>query len=215
MDSTDDTVEPALSPAAQREWEEHLEHVLRGVGHALNNRAASVSAVMELSFEPDQGGVPTRALLAAEVQRLRELAEVVRTVGLPRGAAEAFVPAEAASAARVVLSLHAELRERAIVIDATGAPPVRGRKWLLVRALVSLAADASARHSGAPVAITMREDGPWLTVAVNVDTGAAPPAARASSYVRDAAAALGGEPLPAALGFRMPTLAEFRRREGR
>ena len=205
--------DPTLSPAAIQEWERHLEQVMRGVAHALNNRAASVSAVLELSFDPGEDGAPTRALLGAEVQRLRDLAEVVRTVGSPRGAVEALSPADAAAAARVVVSLHADLRERSITIDGAGASPIRVPRWLFVRALVALAADASAGGPSNAVAIRIRDDQDW--VIVSALPSATLPAQKPSDYLREAAAALGGEVLRETLGFRLPSLAGLRRREGR
>jgi len=201
-----------LSAAALREWEGHVENVLRGVAHALNNRAASVSAVVELWTESEGPTGTAHALLEAEVQRLRDLVEVVRTVGAPRGPVEAFEPATAIAAARVVIGLHADLRERSITIDDASAPPLRTQKWMLVRALVALAAGAASRGDGSgSVAIEVRGEAGWVVIRTN---GVAPTPGL-TSYVLEAALAMGGEPLADALGFRIPSLAELRRREGR
>jgi len=212
-----------LSAAALREWEGHVESALRGVAHALNNRAASVSAVVELWDEPESESGSTRRLLAAEVQRLRDLVDVVYTVGAPRGEIEAFEPADAVRTARAVIGLHADLREHRITIDVASAPPVRARQWMLVRALVALAAAsvAASRRDGSGVPGTGAGAG---TVAIEVDGEAGWVVIRATGpglapgltpYVLETARAMGGEPLDDALGFRLPSLAELRRREGR
>jgi hypothetical protein len=210
-----------LSAAALREWEGHVESALRGVAHALNNRAASVSAVVELWNEPESESGSTRRLLEAEVQRLRDLVDVVYTVGAPRGEIEAFEPADAVRTARAVIGLHADLREHRITIDVASAPPVRARQWMLVRALGALAAAsvaASRRYgSGAPgtvagtVAIEVDGEAGWVVIRAS-GPGLAP---GLTPYVLETARAMGGEPLDDALGFRLPSLAELRRREGR
>lgn len=208
-----------LSAAALREWEGHVENVLRGVAHALNNRAASVLAVVELWNEPEPASGSTRALLEGEVQRLRDLVDVVRAVGASRGEVEAFEPADAVRAARAVIGLHADLRERSITIDGASAPPVRTRQWMFVRALVALAAVASRRGgsgaSGAQgagaVTIEVRGEAGWVVIRT---TGAGQTPGL-TPYVLETARAMGGEPLADLAGFRLPSLAELRRREGR
>jgi hypothetical protein len=208
-----------LSAAALREWEEHAENVLRGLTHALNNRAASVSAVVELWNEPEPASGSTRALLEAEVQRLRDLVGVVRTVGSRGAEVEAFEPADAVRAALAVIGLHADLRDRSITIDCASAPPVRTRQWMLVRAVVALAAAASRRGgSGASgsqgtgsVVIEVRGEAGWVVIRAT-GAGLMP---GLTPYVLETARAMGGEPLADLAGFRLPSLAELRRREGR
>jgi len=200
---------PELSAHALREWEAHVEDVLRGVAHALNNRAASVAAVVELWTEPESATGSSRALLAAEVQRLRDLEDVVRTVGAQRGPVEAFKPADAATSARAVIGLHAGLRERSITITCEAAPPVRTAKWMFVRGLVGLA--AAGDHRGGAVSISVTPDAGWVVVRAS-GAGLKP---GLTPYVGEIARAMGGEPLDDAPGFRVPSLAELRRREGR
>ena len=201
--------EPELSADAMREWEGHVEGVLRGVAHALNNRAASVSGVVELWDDPEQQSGATRTALAAEVERLRELVGVVRAVGAPRGQVEAFEPAEAAAVASAIIGLHADLQARSITIGGASAPPVRVSKWMLVRALVALAAAAARGRESTAAAIDVRGDAGWVVVRA---AGAGP---ALTPYVLEMVQAMGGEPLAGGTGFRLPSLAELRRREGR
>ncbi|HEX7939433.1 MAG TPA: hypothetical protein VF483_10605 [Gemmatimonadaceae bacterium] len=198
-----------LSVEALLEWDAHMESVLRGVAHALNNRAASMSALMALVVEPDYTPQTTRAMLSTEVDRLHEIVGVVRAVGAPKGDAEAFEPVEAARAASAVLSLHAALRDRKVLINAV-APPVRACRWMFVRALVVLAGRAALVERKSAVTIDINEVDGW----VHATASAAPPGSR-SAYLEEIAVALGGEPLVESSGFRMPTLATLRRREGR
>ena len=186
-----------------------MEAVLRGIAHALNNRAASMSALMTLCTEPDYTPQATRDMLASEVDRLHQLVAVVRAIGAPKGGAEAFEPAEAARAALGVLGLHAALRDRALAINGSPAP-VRVPRWMFVRALVVLAGRAAAAERRAPVSIDLGERDGWVEVTAR---GAA--SDRASPYLAEIAAALGGELLPGGAGFRLPTLAALRLREGR
>lgn len=211
MEAAEPKEEFALSADALREWERHVEDVLRGVAHALNNRAASVSAVLELSMEADRSESATRALLAAEVKRLHELVAVVRTIGSLRDAVEAFDARDAVAAARGVMSVHAALRERTIVIEAPIPTPVRTRQWMFVRAVVALAARASGAGPGTTT-LALAESGDWVEMRATPIAGAA---GGRSRYADEIALAMGGEPLASALGFRIPTLGELRRREGR
>ena len=205
-------VVPAFSAAALDEWSRTVENILRGIAHALNNRASAISAVMELAAEPDDDPSVTRSILATELERVTELASVVRCVGAPRsGGSEALAPADVAEEALAVLRLHAEQRDRVIMIEAHGAPPVRVPRWMLLRALIALAATASpADDRTRTVRITAHQDGEWLTVRVADARGAA-----RSSYATELAAGMGGGATDDGCGFRVPTLAALRRREGR
>ena len=197
-----------LSAEALMEWDAHVESVLRGVAHALNNRAASMSALMALVVEPDYTPQTTRVMLSAEVDRLHEIVGVVRAVGAPKGDAEAFEPVEAARAASAVLSLHAALRDRKVLINAV-APPVRTCRWMFVRALIVLAGRAALADRKNAITLEINEVDGWVHA-----TAAAPLSGGRSAYLEEIAVALGGEPV-AASGFRLPTLATLRRREGR
>jgi hypothetical protein len=203
--------ESSLSAAALREWEGHVESVLRGVAHALNNRAAAVSGVVELWNVPGETS-SNRALLEGEVHRIRDLVGAVRAIGSHGGQVESFEPTEAATAARVIIGLHADLRERSITIDSASAPPLRTAKWMLVRTLVALAAAAAVSGNRSGVAtITIRGEAGWVVIRA-AGVGLTP---ELTPYVLEMARAMGGEPLADVPGFRLPSLAELRRREGR
>jgi hypothetical protein len=201
---------PELSAAALREWGEHVESVMRGLAHALNNRAAALSAILEMSREPDDDPAMTQSILETEFRRVRELADTVRAVGPPAGTLETVSPGDVVTGAVALLTLHAGQRDRAIDVDSAGAPPVRVAPWMLLRALVVLCASAPTTDPARrTLRVTLRHDGDWMTARV------VPPPDGAmcdSGYVAELVRAMGGEPL--AGGFRIPTLAALRRREG-
>lgn len=201
-----------LSEAALREWTAHLEAILRGLAHAVNNRAAALAAVLELSTDVNDDFASTRSILHAELARVRELADVIRTVGPARGGVEAFSPEDVATVATSVLKLHADHRDRPTSFDAHGAPPVRVMRWMFVRALIALG--ASARRATpdvtTPLVIPMTVDGDWLEIrAPDVTTSLED----TSPYAAELTRAMGGE--LAGHGFRVPTLTAVRQREGR
>lgn len=205
----DDSVTPApLSSAALREWHQHVEAMMRGVAHSLNNRAAALSAVLELSRESGDDEVATHNILGTELGRVRELAELIRLLGPPRAGAEAFAPDEAVQQAIAVLRLHPDHDDRVTMVQAHGAPPVRVERWMFVRAVIVLAAGARAPSR----AVAMQLTGNGDSLEVRLDDDAAP--AVASVYVTELVAAMGGEMLGTG-GFRIPTLASVRLREGR
>ena len=200
---------PALSAAALVEWDGHVESVLRGVAHALNNRAASLTALTALVVEPDYTPETAQGLLAMEVDRLSEIVGVVRAVGAPKGDVEAFEPADAARSASAVLALHAGMRDRTVTINAS-APPVRAYRWMFVRALVVLVGQAAEGDRRAPITLHLSETDGWVLATTTGST-----VNKRSAYLEEIAVALGGEPLAQGSGFRVPTLATLRRREGR
>ncbi|MEX2152964.1 MAG: hypothetical protein WD825_06455 [Gemmatimonadaceae bacterium] len=199
-----------LSATALEEWSGHVECVLRGIAHALNNRAAALSAVIELSQDPADEPATTRAILATELARVQGLTAVVRSLGAPRSGAEAFGPGDAALEALAVLEMHSEHRNRTVSIDAGSAPPVRMPRWMYVRALIVMGATVS-RTTG-DIKITVAGDGDWVVARVE---GAGAPSAGLTPYVTELARAMGGEPLAERYGFRVPTLVALRQREGR
>lgn len=212
MEDTATEARPDLSAAALREWQELTEQILRGIAHSLNNRAAAISAVLELSGDADGDASATTAILGSEFDRVQEMVTVVRAIGTPLMRTEAFDPADAAREAATVLGFHAQQHYREATFRTDGAPPTRVARWLYVRALVALAADASRGGGGGapPATVTLDGDGDWLVARARERTDVA-----LSSYARELATAMGGEPLRGALGFRVPTLAAIRRREGR
>lgn len=196
---------PALSAGALEEWSNHVEAVLRGVAHALNNRAAALSALIQLS--DDSEPAPTlRSILATELDRVIGLAAAMRAISAPRSGEEAFAATDAVAEALQVLSLHADQRDATTGIDAQDAAPVRVHRWMFVRALIVLAANAGRTNTN--VRIEIRSSGDSLIVRVANETPAP------SLYVQEIARAMGGEALSDGQGFRVPTLAAIRQREG-
>jgi hypothetical protein len=196
-----------LSAAALQEWSAHVENVLRGVAHALNNRAAALSAVMELSRDPTEGTDVVGSILSSEMERVTELVAVVRSVGVPKQTVEAFAPAEVAETALAVLKIHAEQRDRKVVVEGAGSP-LRVPRWMFLRALVALVASVPG-ESDAMITMVQRND--WLEVSLSASdapSGLTP-------LVSELARAMQGEALADRYGFRVPTLALLRRSEGR
>lgn len=206
---TGDSGTPKPSAAAWREWNGHVESVLRGIAHALNNRAAALSALLELARDDDSPG-STESILAAELERVRELSLSVRAIGPPppKAAPEAFATRDAATDAVAALTLHAGLRDRVPVIDASGAAVVRAPRWMYVRALVALSAAAGTGEPALHVRVTIADEDGWVVTRV---AGVHDALARRSPYAAELVRAMGGQPLDASLGFRIPSLAALRR----
>lgn len=204
---------PRLSAAALLEWKDNVETVIRGIAHALNNRAAALSAVIELSRNPgDDDPEATRSILGSELSRVTHLVRVMRTIGQPRPGVEAFAPGDAAMESLAVLQLYLDQSESPVTIDAASAPPVRVQRWMFVRALIALGAAASngGRSGRRPVRIGITADGDWVLARIE---GVATPTAQLSPYTAELALAMGGQPLEKQLGFRVPSLATLRQRE--
>ena len=124
--SDDPESEPsvALSAAASAEWNRLVEGVLRGVAHAMNNRAAALAALLELTTEPIEAATVLREIIGAEQQRVRELVRVLRVIGAPEGSREAFSPADVLDDVRLVFGVHPELRaESAAALTAVASKP--------------------------------------------------------------------------------------------
>jgi hypothetical protein len=213
MEDTATEGTPDLGAPALREWQALTERVLRGVAHSINNRAAAIAAVRELSRDPEANGATTASILGTEFESLQEVVTVLRAIGTPLRRVEAFIPSDAAREAQLVLTFHAEERDKGATFDADAAPPTRGPRWLFVRALIVLGADASARapEGGPRPMVTLTGEDDWLVARVE----GAVSGAELSACGTALAVALDGEPLHDALGFRVPTLAALRRREAR
>lgn len=205
----DNDQDPALSAEAIAEWNAHVESVLRGIAHALNNRAAALSALVELTSEPPEAPPVIRSILGTELERVQGLVGVLRSVSTRRGAVEAFTPGDAAMEAGAVLEVLTELRDAPVRFDVQRAQPVRVARWMFVRALIALGA-GSAEHGGAQQRdVSLSADDEWLEVRAD-GSGRRP-----SALVAELTTAMGGELLAGRYGFRVPTLAALRRREGR
>jgi hypothetical protein len=166
---------------------------------------------MELARNPAaEDAIALQSILSQELARVTELGQVMRSLAQPRAAIEAFSPADAAPDVVAILALHPAHREHAVVIDASRASPVRVVRWMFVRALVALAANGAASTGSSP-RISVADDDDWVVARLD---GATTPVADLSPYAAELARTMGGEPLRDA-GFRVPSLAGLRRREGR
>ena len=205
----DDALE--LSTAAAAEWMYHVESILRGVGHALNNRASAIAASVELLG--GEGGDPGdaaagRDIAAGEAQRIAALARLIRSLGDVEGPPQAFAPADVAAEAAELLALHRDFRDGAPAFETQAAVPVRTHRALLLRAIIALTTAGPA-----PVRITLAAEGDWLVV---TGVPAPAPGAPRAPLAGERARAMGGELLrDGRYGLRIPTLAALRRREGR
>lgn len=203
-------ISPDLSAAALREWGSIVEGVLRGIAHSLNNRASAISAVLDLSRDPDEESSAVGAILGTEMERVKELVTVVRALGTALPRADAFSVDEAAADAARVVALHGDLRDCTVAFDV-GPAPTRVPRWMLVRALIALVAHAATTAKTRAVTVSTAQDDDWIVVRVRERDDAADQ----SPYTAELAAAMGGELLADAFGFRIPTLTAVRRREGR
>lgn len=211
-DSQPTEQELRLSAAAAAEWNRHVESVLRGVAHALNNRAAALAALIELTSEPAEEPAVLREILGSEQRRVSAIVQTVRAMGMPQSDAEAVLPADVAADVRVVLEQHPDLRDGAVQIDATHGSPVRVPRWAFARALLALAAGMTGAARATPRRLAITTEGDWVIVAGEAERTTP---ASASALAAELAAHMGGEPLAGRYGIRVPTLAALRRREGR
>lgn len=199
---------PELSAAALGEWCGHVESILRGIAHALNNRAAALSAVLELARDPEEEPSVYAPILSTELQRVGDLVSTVRALSAAKQSVDAFTAHEAAAEATIALANHPMARERRVAFESGSAPPVRAARWMYVRALIALG--ANALQASAETTIQITGEGDWVVTRAKSDAGV-----RAGAYVREIASAMGGEPLSDGAGFRVPSLAAIRKREGR
>lgn len=194
----------ALSADASAEWMGIVEEMMRGIGHALNNRAAALSAVIELTSPPAEEPAVIREILTGEMDKVQAIVQVLRSVGMPRNEVEAFAPADVVPDVRRVLEYHAEWRDGPPAIEGNDAAPIRASRTAFLRALLAVAC-AMPRTRGAAIRIATEED--WVVVRAGMPGH--------SVLVPELARCLGGEPVGNGDGFRVPTLAAIRRREGR
>jgi hypothetical protein len=213
-ENADTNVFPELSAPALRAWQELTDHVLRGIVHSLNNRASAIAAVLDLANDPAEAPSATISILGSELERVQELVTVVRLISATAEGSDAFTPADAARDAQRVLAFHANMRDHAVDFDVRGVAPTRTPRWMFVRALIALGADASRAGGGhSPVRVVIEDDGDWIVARAESSGGLAEP----SPFVSEIANAMGGESLPGqrGVGFRVPTLVAIRQRERR
>jgi len=193
------------------DWPTLSNDLLQGLVHALNNRLSALGALMELARLRDDTVDPLTEL-PSEVAQLQGLTGLFALLPERRADAEALELSAALTDAVRLHEHHLRLRAERCEIRYEGTPaPVRAPRWALVRTLVMLvhAAKRSSeaeRDNGAPIIVRTDES----TVSVCVSTGA-----DASPDLLAAGARAGGEFAREddLLIFRLPSLAELRRRE--
>ena len=98
-----------------------------------------------------------------------------------------------------------------MAIDAVAASPTRVPRWMYVRALIALTSAAARANRASSVNVVVADAGDWVAAKAE----GVPPQSAPSDYVKEISRAMGGSPLETGFGFRVPTLAALRRREGR
>jgi signal transduction histidine kinase len=213
----------ASGRAGVARWLAIHDELLRGIAHALGNRAATMSAAaFMLDFE---GADVARhaAVLRAEGEALEELLGALRV--LPRreeSAAEPVMPGDAVRVALAILAHHGDLRGVPVSVSlGDDVPPVYADPIALQHALlVALTAACRAAGAGGRARLDVTSDGDAVHFAALAEGAVfggetADPEANA-----DAAAWLleahGGSATPHAAGclLQLPTL-QAARRQGR
>ena len=223
--------EVGAAGAAAGAWLTASDALLRGVGHALNNRVAALSAVVQVLASTGEGG-PLHDALGDEALRLQRAVELLRL--LPRrweSPPEPVLVADAVRDALEILPHHPDLPIlRYDWVPEQELPPVLVEPTLLTHALCLLgqaAAEVAARTGGQ--AVTFRGMATEREVTIEVaggdegvsagrggeSTGANGDPTRAAPLVELAGGELrvlerSGRRLRVELG--LPTLAEARRR---
>lgn len=219
------------APGAAGAWLDASDALLRGVGHALNNRVAALSALVQVLVTTGEGG-PLHDALGEETRRLQRAVELIRL--LPRrwdSPPEPLLVADAVRDALEILPLHPDLPVlRYDWVPETDLPPVLVEPTLFTHALCLVgqaAAEVAARAGAAAVSFRGSATDAEVTVAVVAgeaaaaegagqdDAGATGDPARAAPLMELAGGELrvverSGRRLRVEL--RLPTLAEARRR---
>ena len=163
--------------AADGPWLTVSDALLRGVGHALNNRAAALSAVVQVLASEADG--PLEGALRAETERLQRAVELLRL--LPRrwdSEPEPVLVADLVKSAIELLVLHADLPELRYEWTPDGSlPPVLVEPSLLTHVLCLLGT-AAAREAGRTGArsVAFRGSSTGEVVRVEVSVGEGNPA---------------------------------------
>ena len=202
------------APTTVDDWQTLSNDLLQGLVHALNNRLSALGALMELARLRDETVDPLSEL-PTEVAQLQALTGLFALLPERRADAEALELSAVIDDAVRLHEHHLRLRAERCEVRYEGAPPpVRAPRWSLVRTLVMLvhaakrSGEAAGERGGAPMIVRTDES----MVSVCVSTGASP-----SRDLLDAGERAGGEFTREddLLVFRLPTLAELRRRERR
>ncbi|HYD52685.1 MAG TPA: hypothetical protein VEA99_08660, partial [Gemmatimonadaceae bacterium] len=134
-------------------WAEESESILRGLAHALSNRAIALDLAGDaLDDEEAEARAAATAQIRGESVRVAELTRLLKL--LPReglGRPQALQVSEVLADAVALHAHHLELRDLPLTTAiAAEALPVRVERWALLRALVLLIAMArrAARAEG-------------------------------------------------------------------
>jgi hypothetical protein len=205
-----DAPPPPQDSTSLDDWATISDDLLQGLIHALNNRVAALSAFLELARLGD--AVDPLAELPGEITHLQGLSALFALLPERRTQAEALELSTALDDAIRLHEHHPRFRAERYEVRYEGtAIPVRAPRWALVRTLVMLL-HAAKRDEGATggrdaVSVVVRADEVTMSVRVT--------AAAASRDLIAAAGLAGGSIAREAetLVFRLPSLAELRRRE--
>lgn len=194
------------------DWPTLSNDLLQGLVHALNNRLSALGALMELARLRDERVDPLSEL-PTEIAQLQALTGLFALLPERRADAEALELSAALTDAMRLHEHHLRLRAERCEVRYEGTPPpVRAPRWALVRTLVMLihaakrSGEGASEGRGAPIIVRTDDS----TVSVCVRTSADP-----SRDLLAAGERAGGEFAREddLLVFRLPTLAELRRRE--
>ncbi|MBW3627769.1 MAG: hypothetical protein KY464_00600 [Gemmatimonadetes bacterium] len=159
--------------AAEGAWLAVSDALLRGVGHAMNNRAAAVSAVVQVLAASGEEG-PLEAALRAETDRLQRAVELLRLLPRQWGSdPEPVRVEELIPNAIALLALHSDLPETRFDWDTDGPlPPVLVEPSLLIHlvCLLGTAAGQEAARTGAR-AVAIRGSASTEVVTLQVSVG--------------------------------------------
>jgi C4-dicarboxylate-specific signal transduction histidine kinase len=166
----------------ESEWLGVVEQVLAGMHHALNNRAASLSALGELVRirGPEAVSPPWLAALDGDVQRIGECARAADLIAESQDTREeALSITDVLEDALVIHRFIHGTRDTRVVVELAGATSaVRVVRWKMVRALTLVVAEVktATTEADAEVRITAdsNEEAVRLVVTGSGATGVAP-----------------------------------------
>lgn len=195
-------------------WHEEIDALIRGIAHALSNRAAALSLAAESVDDADpELRTESRERLTSEVARLGEVTELLKLLPMEGvGRPEAFQVDEVVASA-VALHRH-HLGLRAVPLDVVvgeNVPPVRVERRILLRALVLLLSAARRAAQTRDETVRLSIDG----AADRVSIGTTTPVSSVGRELEQLASRMGGLAVggPAGLRMEIPSLAALRARE--
>jgi hypothetical protein len=194
------------------DWNTLSDELLQGLVHALNNRVAALSALVELARLGDEEADPL-TVLPSEIALLHGVSGLFGLLPERSSEPEALELPLVLDDAMRLHEHHPRLRSERCIVVREGTPlPVRVPRWALLRVLVMLihAAKRSTRSVQGRGGTAIRVVGDPDTLSVHVETRAEP-----SPYLIALAARCGGTCAREGdeLVLRLPSILELRRRE--